>query len=47
MGVGTQTYTITIPNNITDRFERKFYVANVIGNTLYDQLYDIDTNEDK
>jgi Uncharacterized protein (competence- and mitomycin-induced) len=47
IGNNTQAYTITIPNDITDRFDRKFYVANVIGNILYDQLYDIDTNEDK
>ena len=46
-GDNNQTYSLTIPDHITDRFERKLYVANNIGVHLYDWLYEIDTNKDK
>lgn len=46
-GDNNKAYSLTIPNSITDRFERKLYVANNIGVHLYDWLYEIDTNEDK
>lgn len=36
---GTLMYSVNIPDNITDRFERKLYVVNNIGVRLYDALY--------
>lgn len=47
IGSETKTFTVDIPDYVTDRFERKLIIANCIGNKLYDWLHEINTNKDK